>query len=190
MAQTDVMTEKATALQTGRVQCVLNVPHAANVLVSGNFGMVTAQRAASCLLAPEAGDTVLVVLPATDGAVEHAYVLGILERSSARGQLVLPDETSVATRRLEFTTEALSITSRVLTQTVTSLRCLVGSILERAGKRMGLYGRRVENITDVCETKAGRIRTSARETLRVRARNADVRAEQSVVLDGENLKIG
>lgn len=190
MAQTDVTTEKATALQTGRVQCVLNVAHSANIVVSGSFGMVMAQRAASCLLAPETGDNVLVVLSAANDAVEQAYVISILDRSSAKGQLVLPDDTSVATRRLEFKTEALSITSRVFTQTVTSLRCLVGRILERAGQRIGLYGRRIENITDVCETKAGRVRISAQEALRVRARNADVRAEQSVILDGNNLKIG
>lgn len=177
------------ALHNGRVQSVLRGKQADCITVAGAFGLVNARRAAGCLLMPEPGDTVLLYLPATDKATS-AYVLSVLERESQEGELALPEQTAMTARRLELKTESLAMTGRVLVQTFESVRNLAGRILERAGQRLGLYGRQIERVSDVQETTAGRVRLSARESLRLRSRNADIRAEQSVIMDAEKLKIG
>ena len=182
-------------LHVGRVQSVLSGKSVDVIVVAGPFGMVHARRAAGCLLMPRAGDSVLLFLPgATSGDTlgndVAAYVLNVLERPDDTGELALPATATLAAQRLELRADTLSLSGKVLSQAFASVRSLAGHVLERAGRRMGLYGKRKDRVTDVAETTAGRIRVAADETLRLRARNADVRAQNSAILDAEHVKIG
>ena len=176
-----------TGLHVGRVQSVLSGKSVDVIVVAGPFGMVRARRAAGCLLMPRAGDSVLCFLPGGDNA---AYVLNVLERPDDTGELALPATATLATQRLELRAETLTLSGKVLSQAFASVRSLAGHVLERAGRRLGLYGKRSDRVTDVAETTAGRIRVAAEETLRLRARNADMRAQNSAILDAEHVKIG
>lgn len=172
-------------LHVGRVQSVLSGKSVDVIVVAGPFGMVHARRAAGCLLMPRAGDSVLCFFG--DNA---AYVLNVLERPDDTGELALPATATLAAQRLELRADTLSLSGKVLSQAFASVRSLAGHVLERAGRRMGLYGKRKDRVTDVAETTAGRIRVAAEETLRLRARNADMRAQNSAILDAEHVKIG
>ena len=178
-------------LHVGRVQSVLSGQSVDVIVVAGPFGMVHARRAAGCLLMPRAGDSVLCFLPcaAADGD-NAAYVLNVLERPDDTGELALPATATLAAQRLELRADTLSLSGKVLSQAFASVRSLAGHVLERAGRRLGLYGKRSDRVTDVAETTAGRIRVAAEETLRLRARNADMRAQNSAILDAEHVKIG
>lgn len=178
-------------LHVGRVQSVLSGKSVDVIVVAGPFGMVRARRAAGCLLMPRAGDSVLCFLPgATSDGDNAAYVLNVLERPDDTGELALPATATLAAQRLELRADTLSLSGKVLSQAFASVRSLAGHVLERAGRRMGLYGKRKDRVTDVAETTAGRIRVAAEETLRLRARNADMRAQNSAILDAEHVKIG
>lgn len=172
-------------LHVGRVQSVLSGKSVDVIVVAGPFGMVRARRAAGCLLMPRAGDSVLCFF-----GDDTAYVLNVLERPDDTGELALPATATLAAQRLELRADTLSLSGKVLSQAFASVRSLAGHVLERAGRRMGLYGKRKDRVTDVAETTAGRIRVAADETLRLRARNADVRAQNSAILDAEHVKIG
>ena len=178
-----------SGLKVGRVQSVLTGNSVELIVVAGPFGLVRAKRAAGCLLRPRAGDSVLLFLPASGGG-EAAYVLNVLERPEDTGELALPATATLAAQHLELRAETLSLSGRVLSQAFASVRSLAGHVLERAGRRLGLYGKRIDRVNDVAETTAGRVRVAASETLRLRARNADVRAKNSAILDAEHLKIG
>lgn len=181
--------EAAAPLHVGRVRMIVTTDGVRRLAVAGPFGLVRARRAAGCLLMPRQGDTVLLFLP-DGGGDDPAYVLSVLERPEDSGELALPADTTLTARSLAIRADALSMSGRVLTQAFAAVRSLAGSVLERAARRLGLYGRQIDRVSDVRETTAGRIRVAAEDGLRMRARNADIRARNSVALDGEHVKIG
>ena len=176
-------------------------------IVAGPMGMVRARRADGCLLKPETGDLVLVFFSA-----EESYILSVLEKTGQEGELVLPEETRVETRSMRlkasetlgfeagtitgksrsFLVDALLVkwSGKVLESVFSSIQTRAGRIMENCTRKLAFLGRSFEKVKDVKETSAGRVRLTAEETLRVRSRNADMRAEDNVVLDGRNIKIG
>ncbi|MDR2162024.1 MAG: DUF3540 domain-containing protein, partial [Desulfovibrio sp.] len=66
----------------------------------GPLGLVRARRAAGCLLAPEAGDGVLLALLGSG----EAWVLTVLAKKTELGSLALPAHTLLRAESLDMTT--------------------------------------------------------------------------------------
>ncbi len=170
------------------------------LVVAGPLGLVRARRAAGCLLAPERGDKVLVFL-----APDDCHVLSVLEKHGDQGALLLPEHTEVAAARtLSLRADSLhlasgtctvraslvELTGSLLRQTFASVQTRAGRLVHQAGRHFAFFDRLFTRVRDVQETEAGRVRLRAEESLRVRARNTDVRSEDSVLVDGRTIKIG
>ena len=91
---------------------------------------------------------------------------------------------------LDLRANVLTVTGRFLNRHFTAVRDVCAHAFQRVGRSFGLYGKRIQRVDDVLETTAGRVRLSAREAMRIRARDADVRAEESVSVDGNRINIG
>ena len=177
------------ALASGRVQQA----DRGAALVAGPFGLVRAQRAAGCLLEPKTGDTVALFL--TD---QEAWIISVLARTPGEGELVLPARTAVRARELQISAESevalqapsVRIAGGVLVQAVESVRTLASKIFEKASLRFGLFGKLAEQVSGLKETKASRMRVSLDENLRVRSASADLKARESMRIDGGHINIG
>jgi len=177
------------ALASGRVQQA----DRGACLVAGPFGLIRAQRAAGCLLEPKAGDTVALFLTA-----QEAWIISVLARTPGEGELVLPARTAVRARELQISAESevalqapsVRIAGGVLVQAVESVRTLASKIFEKASLRFGLFGKLAEQVSGLKETKASRMRVSLDENLRVRSASADIKARESMRIDGGHINIG
>ncbi len=214
MNQTAPAAERASLLDTGRIQAILGD----DCIIASPSGLIRARRAAGCLLEPQPGDKVLALLTGEGG-----YVLHVLERKDSPARVLLPSRTSLETlpgqsggltlradavsikgkdmrlesdsllaeaRSLELRANVLTVTGRFLNRHFTAIRDVCAHAFQRVGRSVGLYGKRIQRVDDVFETTAGRVRLSAREAMRIRARDADVRAEESVSVDGKRVNIG
>lgn len=176
-------------------------------LITGPAGLLRARRAASCLLVPCAGDTVLVsISPA------RCHILAVLETQEENGTVQLPKRCAVqasdlsleAESRLRLHAPGLEADARHISLRATLCRLCglrleqrfdavhtrAGHLLAMAGRALSFFGRRLEKVDGLCETEAGRMRLSSEESLRVRADSLDMRSTKGVVLDGEHINIG
>ena len=176
-----------------------------------------ARRAVSCLVAPEAGDVVLLVL-----SPRGAHVLAVLERSSsgpvrvdapgdlelhARGALRLRARGPVAVvsaESMEFTAPAAAL--RTVEGAVNAERVVLsGAVLHACFARvratlddLDLRSLRVSTQTrwsmrrveETDHVRAGRIDYGAETVLRLRADNAVVHARSLVKVDGDQIHLG
>ena len=157
---------------------------------------------AGCLLKPRCGDTVLTAfLP--DG---EAWVTCVLARAEADGEaeLALPDRTALRARELSVESEKTSFVSRTISTESTILSLGGGLLLqgfaavqtaarrvgERIARKEGRYGELSERTEGLDERSAGRMRVKSETSYRLRAENADVRAEAMLDLDAERIKVG
>lgn len=170
------------------------------LLVRTRFGVVRAGRAAGCLLSPRRGDEVLTAsLP--DGEV---WVTCVLSRPGGEAEIELPDKTVLKGRELSFESEKTSFTSRLISMEGTVLSMGGGLLLqgfaavqtaarrlgERVARKDGRYGKLSEHTEGLDERSAGRMRVSSESSYRLRAENADVRAQSMLDLDAERIKVG
>ncbi|MCR5170323.1 MAG: DUF3540 domain-containing protein [Desulfovibrio sp.] len=177
------------SLASGRVQQA----DGGACLVAGPFGLVRAQRAAGCLLEPRTGDTVAIFFTAQD-----AWILSVLSRTADEGELALPAATAVTARQLSIRAEsglelhapALRLGGGVLEQSFEAVRTFASKIFEKAALRFGLFGKHAEQVSGLRETRAGRMRVALDEGLRVRSGSADVKARESMRIDGGHINIG
>ncbi len=178
------------ALASGRVQQA----DRGAALVAGPFGLVRAQRAAGCLLEPKTGDTVALFLTA-----QEAWIISVLSRASGdEGELVLPAKTAVRARELALRAErglalqapSVRVEADVLVQAVESVKTFASKIFEKASLRFGLFGKHAEHVSGLRETKASRMRVTIDENLRVRSASADLKARESMRIDGGHINIG
>ena len=180
------------------------------LLLSGREGVVRALRAASCLLAPAPGDTVLWVRT-EEG---EAWVLAVLRRAETEeaAQLRLPEESEIAVGRLGLRAERelalaaerlaldgervnirgrlLAMGGQALVQGFTVIQTAARWCVERVGKRRGRYGELSQRAAGLAELRAGRLRVKAETGCRLRAEYADIRAEKQLDLDAEHIKVG
>ena len=170
------------ALASGRVQQT----DSGACLVAGPFGLLRAQRAAGCLLEPRAGDKVALFLTA-----QEAWVISVLSRTADEGELALPARTAVrAAGSLSLQAPSLHLQGGVLVKAFDSVRTVASKIFEKAGLRFGLFGKHAEQVSGLRETKAGRMRVALDEGLRVRSGSADLKARESMRIDGGHINIG
>lgn len=175
--------------------------------VTSPAGLCKARRAASCLLLPAPGDTVLISLSAAS-----CHILAVLVQKENEGCLQLPKTCTVqaedlsleAGRELRLTGAGLSAEARHVTVRATLCRLLglrleqrfetvhtkAGHLCAMAGRALSFFGRSLQKVDGLCETEAGRMRLTSKESLRVRSDSLDMRSKNSVVLDGEHITIG
>lgn len=184
------------ALEKGTVIGV----HENALLLHTSRGIVKAQRAAGCLLAPRCGDGVLTAfLP--DG---EAWVTCVLTRPNVGAEIDLPEKTTLRARELSVESDTTSFVSRLISMEGTILSLGGGLLLQgfaavqTAARRMGecfarktgRYGELSEKTDGLDERSAGRMRVQSETSYRVRAENADVKAEAVLDLDAGRIKVG
>ena len=173
------------------------------LLLSGREGVVRALRAASCLLAPAPGDTVLW----TRTEAGEAWVLAVLRRAENEGPALvrLPESSEIAVERLQLRAEQelaldgdrvnirgrlLAMGGHALVQGFTVVQTVARWWGERIAKRRGRYGELSQQAAGLAELRGGRLRMTALTGCRLRAEYADIRAQKQLDLDAEHIKVG
>ncbi|WP_346667652.1 DUF3540 domain-containing protein [uncultured Desulfovibrio sp.] len=172
------------------------------LLVAGPFGLIRALRADGCLLRPEPRDTVLLAL--TENG--EAWIISVLRRAAAQAsaELALPEDTRLHGRSLTLEADALRLSGRtvdvragllalggrMLLQGFAVIQTLCRHMGERALRRRGRYAALDEEVRDLAHRAAGRVRSEARSSYRLRAEHADIRATEQVDIDGRHIKVG
>ena len=172
--------------------------------------VVTARRAASCLLEPAEGDRVLLAVPAQG----DPWLLAVLERpgadahhrlkldgpltveSGARLELRGP-EVVVDTPRYTLVTKAAKILAGTMdyvgrTAGVSlEVTKVVSEALDVMGERFVQHVKRsYRMIEEMDVTRAEQVDIRASENLHVRAKNAVVQAQQVYKVDAEQIHLG
>lgn len=181
------------------------------VAVATPFGEVTARRAASCLVRPEAGDSVLLSVDDRGGA----WVLSVLIRAGAAptplelegdavlrirggGLTIAPDtELACVTGRAalhagvaEVTVDKVSLTARLFSSQVERVKRVAGTVDDISRE----FTRRVVNYfrftTENEERQARSSRQLVDETMTIHSRNTVIVSEEHVKIDGELIHMG
>jgi hypothetical protein len=166
------------------------------LVASPSAGMVRAERAAGCLLRPQAGDRVLVAFTG-----ENAWVLSVLERAHPEdaATLELPEKSTLAAGQLnveartalQLSSPVMAFSGRLLAQSFDFLRSAAVRIVEIAVHRRGRYGKHLEETRDMRELSAGRLRVESRHSARLEAENVDIKARKLLDMDaGDLVKLG
>ena len=172
------------------------------MLVRTPRGIVRAERAAGCLLKPRCGDTVLTAfLPGGE-----AWVTCVLTRAEAEteAELALPDRTALRAHELSIEAEKAGVAARHISMEGTILSLGGGLLLQgfaavqdrcaprrRADSAQGGTLRRALRAHGRARrAQRGAYAREERDQLPAARRNADVRAEAMLDLDGERIKVG
>ena len=180
-------------------------------------GGFTARRAASCLLQPATGDTVLVA-----EAGGSLWVLAVLARGDSPAVLSLPadstlkvsqgglrlavqdeltlaagrqlsavaPEVSVDAARVGFAVGVLQLAAGLVDATVDQVKtvaALLDTIAERVRLKAGSTHRQVQDMEHV---QAGQLNVAVKSVLNLRGKHAVMSAENEVRLDGERIHLG
>lgn len=128
--------------------------------------------AASCLLQPAIGDTVLVSQTGLEG-----YVLAVLQRTKNHPAVVLlPENTQLDAQQLQITGETL----RAVWHTTQTTAQQVNQHITQ----------RFTQITQHDELRVNSQRLVIAQDWRVRAKSADIKAQQHLVIDAEKIHLG
>lgn len=184
------------ALETGRV-----LDHAADrYRVALPLAEVQALRAAGCLLQPEPGDRVLLLREAGQGY----YILNVLEKAEARSTVNVPGELHLQAPSLVLCGHErvslqgaevdvrgvaggvsflrLDIAARDCEVRVRTLRSMVRTLVQRAGRCLRLVGEE--------QLKARRVTTHVAGRWSLHAEDTEMQAEKDVKVDGERILLG
>lgn len=188
-------------------------------LVQGPAQLERARRAASCLIEPEIGDTVLIFVPenARDG-----FILSVLIKvnpnqgcvhlpggaafEAAQGNLnIKTKELSLhSTESMRLQTPSLNVSASHAQTHIKQASGLFQSIdiqalrISTTTKVMTTVAKRlIERVVDslrwvdqVDQTHAGRVRTKVEGHFHVQSRHATMRSEGHVRIDGEKIDLG
>ncbi|MCY1669075.1 DUF3540 domain-containing protein [Rhizobium sp. SL86] len=168
-----------------------------------NGDTVMARQAASCLLAPAIGDTVLVHIAADD-----SYILAVLERSAARtAELGVPDATDVtlsvagrlnlsaqtvglAAGAIEILSKTLLLAGESLTSRFRRMTETVSDKISSARSLTATFHNRTTLVKEVDMLEA-RMQVQTVET--VSTHNSEIAlitASRDIRLDGERVSVG
>ncbi|KAF1070024.1 DUF3540 domain-containing protein [Variovorax sp.] len=159
-------------------------------------------RAASCLLQPSVGDTVLVAGPRRD----QAYLIAVITQADpAQARLAVDGVLTLqAGTRLELAAPELDLQARKAQLEVgemdyrggevritTLVARFVGRTCETVLDRLSVLTRSSFRLTEEVEqVRAGQIDYQAEETLRLHAKNTLVSSKGLVKVDGEQIHMG
>jgi uncharacterized protein DUF3540 len=154
------------------------------VVVTLDSGACTARRAASCLIAPDVGDSVLVCGPGP----AHLYVVAVLERAGdGPCQVDLGHDAQIsAVGKLTVSSEELVIRAARATTLVDQLSSF-GREITASVRRIRLVGNVLESFFDRIQQFAGHSARVVEGVDQVRSASIDYRAEQSAVLQGSEV---
>ncbi|HET7649531.1 MAG TPA: DUF3540 domain-containing protein [Gammaproteobacteria bacterium] len=213
-ASKSLNSEHSTSLIEARVTGVCD-----GVLGLGSaWGAITARRAASCLLEPAAGDTVL----ATRVGADSWYVIAVLTRGesvpvvslpadsqlrSVQGGLTVTAHTGLvlaAGEQLSITTPSLEVQAETAHGSFSVLRTAAG-LIEATATRMrnvaDLFetvaevirqraGSSFREVQDLDHLKAGQVYYKAESVLNMRGKHSVLSAEGEVKIDGTRVHLG
>jgi len=155
-------------------------------------GTLSARRAASCLLLPQAGDRVWFA----GDLVQGLYVTAVLERrghAEARARLPAGGHLESADGRLRLCASQMGLEADTLTLRAREAAASLGR-LNAAGREATWAFTRVKLVADLFESFCERVQQFARWSQRsvegidqVHSRHIDYRAEQTLQLHGENV---
>jgi Protein of unknown function (DUF3540) len=208
-----LVNEVETRLDEGTVVRVLD----GEIAVSVDGHDVAARRAKSCLVAPEAGDRVLVAF----GKDRQAFVLAVLEGARAGATLASEGDLSVKVAgrfdvtandgvdlvsggAISFVANAIKARAfeadlvldrlayvgravRAEVQAIKTIAAACDGVFERVTQRAKRSFRFVEEADTL---KAGRIDYAADTALTMRAKNAVLAAEELAKVDAEQIQLG
>ena len=182
-------------------------------------GEFAARRAASCLIAPRPGDTVVVAVP-DEGPL---WVLAILEREDpdtrpvihadgdlglvVRGTLEMtggagvvmqsPSKVDIGSRELSVTTVDGEIKSdrfrffgRMVQAQASTVKSFLGTMDTALERFTQTVKRSYRFVEELDVTRAAEIDMRSKETMTLRAKNAFVAAKDLVKVDGEQIHLG
>jgi hypothetical protein len=186
------------------------------VILASSRGVTRAQVAASCLLKPEMGDTVLVC-----DTPQSSYILSILEKSSSKQTLNLQNDTDIEchgslnihaqktlkmTSAVQSSTHAPTITQVSQQQSMTSQHLNISaveaqlvsknidvtatqchSVIERIYQKADQVFRTVTTLENL---KAGNLIQSVKNIWNSQSRNAVITAESDVKVDAQRIHMG
>lgn len=198
---------------------VIEVSGAALTVRVGDYEYA-ARRAKSCLVAPAAGDDVLVAF----GRGNRCFVLALLEESEPAGKTTLEvegdlelaapngkatvraargigltsgDELSLAARALSVTALEGTVFVQKLAYLGSRLKAevegmkVIGSVCDSVFERVSQRVQRsFRTVTDIDQVKAKKIDYAAETTMALRGENAVVHAEELVKVDASQIQLG
>jgi hypothetical protein len=208
---------QATAAEAGMIQAKVVDAGEDICRLTGAGGAFSARRAASCLLQPAAGDTVLAAVLA-----DSTWVLAVLVRGDspaivplpadatlkvAAGSLsftvpdeltlaagrqvsVLSPEVSVQAARASIGLGALQLAAGLVEATVEHIKTateFLDTVATRVRLKAGSVHRQVEDLEHL---QAGQLYYSIKNVLNMRGKHAVVSAESEVRVDGERIHLG
>lgn len=141
-------------------------------------------QALSCLIAPEAGDQVLVLQ-----AGDRAYITHVLARTSDRARLNVPGIEQLAIEQASLRLEAAATLDLRCGGDVT-LTSLQGSIAVSARHFLASIAETLAQQARHVVTHAGHCVLQASALLRVHGRQALITADQDVKVDAERVTLG
>ena len=161
-----------------------------------------ARRAASCLLAPVPGDTVLV--SSIDGTI---YILAVLERAnSGDATLSVPKAETLRLRQKSIALEASDLSANVQTATISvektnfigsvltgvaeTLEMVARTIKRVAGHEISHAGTAVRTVDGVESLKANTIAHDASDFLTLKSSATVIDATTDVRVNGERISLG
>ncbi|MGJ7608747.1 DUF3540 domain-containing protein [Variovorax sp. LT1R20] len=161
------------------------------------------QRAASCLLQPTAGDTVLVAGPHHD----KLYLIAVVTQADpSRAEIVTDGDLTIRSRRGTLALEAPALALQAAKAQVdiaqmdyrgaevrvtTLVARFVGRTLETVLDRLSVLTRSSFRLTEEVEqVRAGQIDMQASESMRLHAKNTFVTSKALVKVDAEQIHMG
>ena len=160
-----------------------------------------AEKAASCLLAPHVGDTVLISGPNS----ASLYIIAIIKQAA-------PEQSELAVKgRLSIRSEAISLQSKELQVKADTAQCvidsadyvgkelrstisisrIVGKVYEVIADRLSQMSRHSVKITEqVDQTRAGTIDYQADDSARIHSKYTMVTGKELVKVDSDQIHMG
>jgi len=199
--------------QVGRIET------AGALVVQTDAGRHEAQRAVSCLVAPQAGDLVLASV-LEDG---RCYVLAVLERPGddaavvleadgdlsirPKGRLAVASQegvtiasggdvsvasasVSVKTLDASLAADKLGVVGRYLYREIDRIKTVAGVIDDVAERISQRVQRLYRRTEDFEQVRAGKIDMVADQTMSLRGKNTLMTSEELVKVDGEQIHLG
>ncbi len=159
------------------------------------------KQAAACLITPEPGDSVLTFTPGAG----QGYVLSVLEKKQPDSTLAFPGDVTLSARNLHLSAQekleleaqegqarfvffgliAAGLDAKV--QNLVSVCDTVRSTARSVVQHMRDCFRRVDNVDSV---DAARLRQRVTKRYSLNAKDAALRAENDMKMDGERIHIG
>ncbi|WP_432738120.1 DUF3540 domain-containing protein [Maridesulfovibrio sp. FT414] len=184
---------------------------AGSVTVATSFGELKAQRAVSCLVSPEPGDSVLLSVDSQGGA----WILSVLSRAAETptalevdgdttlrvrgGSLTIaPDEelncisskAALHSEEVEISAGTVSLTSQFFSSNVERVKKVAGTVddISREFTRRVVNYFRFTREHEDCQAESRRVLVD--ETLTMQSKNSMIVSEEHVKIDGELIHMG